>query len=654
MGDPRKQFYDFGPFRLDSYRHVLLKEGRPVPLSSKAIQMLVILVQRSGELVEKDELMKLVWPDQIVEEANLTVNMSALRKVLGESPNEYRYIVTVPGRGYRFVADVIDASDENVDIILEEQTSSRLVVERIDERPAEAPRPETDGSSRNVRALVKPSSKITARIPVVLTVILAVAASVVYFRMTKRAGLVESGEGIKSIAVLPFKPLSADGGDAYLGLGIADTVITKLSGISQLIVRPTSAVSKYTEKGQDPVAAGRELKVESVLEGSTHRSGDRIRVTVRLIRVSDGKLLWAGKFDESPADMFKVEDSISEKVGGALALRLSGEEKTLLSKHYTDNPDAYQAYMIGRYNWNQGTVSGWKKGFEYFTQAIEKDPNFALAHSSLADIYLQVGADLLPPAEAMPKARAEAMRAIQIDDLLAEAHTSLGSVKAFYDWDWPSAEKEFRWAIQLNPNSAGAHQAYATFLAPMGRQNESIAEMKRAQELSPPMPAASMLVGWAYYQARHYDQAIEKLREAIEMDSNLVDAHEILGQAYQQQRRYEESIAELQKAVSMSGGNATNKAFLGTAYAFSGRRAEAEKVLADLEKLSAQRYISPYHVAMIYAGLGDKDKALVLLARAYDERSRRLVFLGINPVWDSLRSDPRFQDLVRRVGLPTS
>ena len=499
------QFYDFGPFRLDSRRHVLLKDGVPVVLSSKAIHMLVILVQRNGEVIEKDELMKQVWPDQIVEESNLTVNMSSLRKVLGETPNEHRYIATIPGRGYRFVADVNHASDENPDIIVEEQISSRLVFERVDEPPGNAYRPatEAEGSSRDLGVGAKSKSKIRTRVLVALVVILVVAAAVIYFprSLTKPVG---AGAGIQSIAVLPFKPLSADGGEDYLGLGIADTLITKLSGVSQLVVRPTSAVSKYTQTGQDPLAAGRELGVESVLEGSTHRSGDRLRVTARLIRVSDGKLLWAGKFDENQTDMFKVEDSISQKVGGALTLTLSGEEKRLLSKHYTNDPDAYQAYMIGRYNWNQGTVSGWKKGFEYFNQAIEKDPNFALAHCGLAEIYLELGADILPPAEAMPKAKAEAMKAIEIDDTLAEAHTSMGSVKAFYDWDWQAAEEEFKWAIQLNPHSALAHAAYGVFLAPMGRHDESIAEMKRARDLYPLVPATSQSLGWGFYQARQY------------------------------------------------------------------------------------------------------------------------------------------------------
>jgi DNA-binding winged helix-turn-helix (wHTH) protein/TolB-like protein/Tfp pilus assembly protein PilF len=653
MGYLPGQFYDFGPFRLDSRRHVLLKDGVPIALSSKAIHMLVILVQRDGEVIEKDELMTQVWPDQIVEESNLTVNMSALRKVLGETPNEHRYIATIPGRGYRFIADVGHSSDETQDIIVEEHTSSRLVFESRDEPPGTARRPQTsaEGSARDFDVGAKSKSKIRARVLVALVVILVVAAAaVIYFprSLTKPVG---AGASIKSIAVLPFKPLSADGGEEYLGLGIADTLITKLNGVSQLIVRPTSAVSKYTGTGQDALAAGRELGVESVLEGSTHRSGDRLRVTARLIRVSDGKLLWAGKFDENQTDMFKVEDSISEKVGGALALTLSGEEKRLLSKHYTNDPDAYQAYMIGRYNWNQGTVSGWKKGFEYFNQAIEKDPNFALAHCGLAEIYLDLGADLLSPAEAMPKAKAEAMKAIEIDDTLAEAHTSMGSVKAFYDWDWQAAEEEFKWAIQLNPNSALAHQAYGTFLAPMGRHDESIGEMKRARDLYPFVPATSESLGWGFYFAGRYGEAIAELRGTLEMDANMAEAHQFIGQAYRQQGKYDESIAELQKAVSLSGGEATQKAILATAYAMSGRRAEAKKVLAEVEKLSQQRYVSPYYVAMIYAALGEKEQALAFLERAYGERSRRLVFLKVNPVWDSLRSDPRFADLVRRVGL---
>jgi len=393
------------------------------------------------------------------------------------------------------------------------------------------------------------------------------------------------------------------------------------------------------------------LGVETVLDGSIQRQGDRLRVTVQLISVKDGSQLWGKTFDEKFTDIFAVQDAISEKVTEALALKLSGEEQTGLAKRYTENAEAYQLYLLGRFYWNKRSEEGIKKAIAYFDQAIEKDPNYALAYAGLSQCYIVLDAYyLLPPQEAIPKAKAAATRALEIDDTLAEAYAALATY--YYDWDWPAAERQFKRAIELNPNYATAHQWYAEFLVNQGRFDEGIAEIKRARELDPLSLIINTVLGRSLYQARQYDQGIEQLRNTIEMDPNFVPAHRHLGQAYEAKGMYSEAVAEMQKAVTLSGSTPEYMAVLGQAYALSGKRAEAMKIVEELKEQSKQRYISACGIALIYAGLGEKDRAFEWLEKAYQEHDYGLIYIRVAPGLESLRSDPRFADLVRRVGLP--
>jgi TolB-like protein/Tfp pilus assembly protein PilF len=476
-----------------------------------------------------------------------------------------------------------------------------------------------------------------------------------HFRPRRGLGPSEVKAGVRSIAVLPLKPLNSDPNDEYLGLGMADALITRLGGLHQVVVRPVGAVRKYADTEQDPLIAGRELKVDTVLEGSIQRLHDRTRVTVRALRVDDGVQLWGGEFDAKFSDVFAVQDSISKRVAGALALELNDDEQRRLSRRYTGNSKAYELYLRGRYFWNKGSGEGFKKGVGYFEQAIQMDPKFALAYSGLADSYILMGSyshGQIPPREAMSKARAAAERALAIDDTLAEAHASLAFVKLNYDWDWPGVEREFRRALELGPNDARTHHWYSNYLMAMSRTQEALAESRRALELSPTDVAINEHLGWAYLMARQYDQAIEHSRATLELDPDFVQAHRVLSLADLYGGHYEVAISELQKAVQPTAADPVPLALLARAYALSGRAAEARNLLRELEELSKQRYVSPADIAVLRGDLGEEDEAFQWLGKAYEERSNFLINLKVDPAFDSLRSDPRFAALSARIGLP--
>src|SRR5205823_5064329 len=434
------RFYEFGPFQIDKLNHILLRDGESLPLKPKVFDTLLLLVENRGRVLDKDELLSRLWPDTVVEESNLSQNVYLLRKILGEEPRGEAYIETMPKRGYRFVASVNEVEDAGADLIPKEPSQPSSVVEETDEHgfarkyAAEAEQAIQEKALATSR-WKKPASSWKLAAPAVAFLLVFGMASAFYVWITSKSKSVESRAPIKSIAVLPFKPLSSDAGDEYLGLAIADTLITRLSNMRQIIVRPTSAVRKYGRPEQDVLAAGREQNVDFVLEGSTQRWGEKIRVTLRLLNVRDGSPVWSFQGDEQSTNLLAMQDSISEQVARALIPKLTGEEKNLLAKHYTENAEAHELYMRGRYLWSSGAadVAKNRKAIEFFIRAIEKDPKFALAYSGLADTYTVLAADV-GPSEAMPKAKDAAMKALALDDALPEAHVSLGRVKAYYEW----------------------------------------------------------------------------------------------------------------------------------------------------------------------------------------------------------------------------
>jgi serine/threonine protein kinase/TolB-like protein/Tfp pilus assembly protein PilF len=459
---------------------------------------------------------------------------------------------------------------------------------------------------------------------------------------------------IKSIAVLPFKPLVVGDRDEVLELGMADTLINKLSGMHAIVVRPISAVRKYNNLEQDAVAAGREQKVDMILDGSIQKSADKVRVSVRLMQVADGQQLWSESFDEKFTDIFDLQDRVSEKVVGLLALKLTGQEQILLTKRYTEDSEAYELYLKGRYQLNRLTDDGFRKGRDYFQDAIEKDPGYALAYAGLANAYNMLGGfNVLPPKEVYPKAREAATKALELDESLSEAHAALGDVAISYDWDFPAAEQRFRRALEINPSNSDAHKINGFYLSAMGRFDEALKEMKHAQQLNPLSLELIAGIGEVLYVQRQYDQATDQYQRALEMDVNSGFAYWALGRTFTAKGRYNEAIETLQKSIPLSGDSPDERAELARTYALAGRRDEALKVLNELKQLSERKHVSPTVIAAIYGALGDKDQAFAWLNKAFETRDFILVLLKVEPMFDPLRDDPRFTALMKRVGLQT-
>jgi tetratricopeptide (TPR) repeat protein len=414
-----------------------------------------------------------------------------------------------------------------------------------------------------------------------------------------------------------------------------------------------STVFRYKGSNIDPQKIGRDLNVRAVLTGRILQRADTLTISMELMDVRDGSQLWGKQYNRKLADTLAVQEDIAREVTDKLRLRLASVEEKRLTAHVTENVEAYQLYLKGRYHWNKRTPDGIQKAIESFQQAIEKDPGYALAYAGLADCY-HVPANPLPPRKKMPLAKAASMKALQLDDTLVEAHTSLARVLFVYDWDWPAAEKEFKRAIELNSRYAPAHQWYGGYLTATGRFREADAEKKRALELEPLSLVINFEVGLASYFSRNYNQAIDQFQKTLELDSNFPPPHTFLAAAYEQKGMLKEATTAFQKAITITQGPARTQATagLGYVYAVSGRKAEARKILAELQSLSEHRYVPATDTALIYAGLGDKDKAFAWLDKAYEEHSFSLSNLKVEPRFDPLRSDPRFADLLRSIGFP--
>jgi serine/threonine protein kinase/Tol biopolymer transport system component/Tfp pilus assembly protein PilF len=459
--------------------------------------------------------------------------------------------------------------------------------------------------------------------------------------------------GGRSLAVLPFQVLRVEEkADEFLGMGLADAIITKLSNLQRIMVRPTSAVVKYFDGTHNILAAGQELNVGYVLDGRIQRAGDRLRLTVQLVRMRDGNPLWAAKFDEDYTDLFTVEDSISEQVANALVPRLTGEEREVLLRRETENSDAYRAFLKGRYFWNRFTPDDFAKALEQFNEAIRLDPNYAQAHVGIADYYNWAAIfGIGTPSENFAQAKAAAIRALDLDDELPEAYAALAFTNLCFDWDWEEAEHRFKRSIELNPNYGPAHQWYSNLLAAQGRFDEAIVEIKRAQEINPLSLMDRSIAGWTYYHARQYLMAEQELKAALEIDRNFSNGHLLLGFVYERLGRYEESINGLNRSMELMSGSVVPLAAVGYVLGASGRHDEARAILDHLKKLSEQQYVSPYFLGWIHTALGERDAAFKCLERALDVRDEWLIWLGTDPWLDYLRDDPRFASLLGRVGL---
>jgi TolB-like protein/tetratricopeptide (TPR) repeat protein len=558
--------YEFGPFRVDTSERQLLRDGEVVPLRPKVFDILLMLVQNSGHILTKDEVMKHVWSNTVVEEGNISRSISTLRSALGEGQREHRYIETIPWRGYRFVANV------------------------------------------------------------------------------RRVSVEESGKTIESIAVLPFLNVSADPKTDYLADGITDSLITSLAQLTNL--RVTSRNSAFRYKGQevDAQSVGRDLKVQALLLGRVNQINDSLLISVELIDTSDDRHLWGAQYVRPPDELYATYDTITRKVAERLRLRLPVDEQSSGNRHTPDH-QAYVYYLKGRYHFNKLTPDGVQKALGYLQQAIERDPNYALAYAALADCHNYV----VQRAES----RQAVLKALELDETLGEAHASLGFSRFLYDWDFEGAENCFNRALALNPSYAEAHHWYAIYLANLGRHREAEREATLAVEFDPLSLLMNMTPALNFYLAREHDKAIEQLQRVLEMEPNFVAALSVRGNVLVQKQRYGEAVEEFRKVLELIKGVAavevSVKAIIAHAYARWGKRNDA---LSLLEEVTGAGTASPYSIAGVYAALGELDSAFESLNKAYEQHDVQLVSLKVDPSLDGIRSDPRYGILVTRVGIP--
>jgi len=457
---------------------------------------------------------------------------------------------------------------------------------------------------------------------------------------------------INSLAVLPMVNVGPDAEMEYFSDGITESIINALTQLPKLRVVPRSTVFRYKSAQLDPQEIGRELGVRAVLTGRVLHFGERLVVNAELIDVANESQLWGEQYNRKPADIFEVQEEISREISQKLLLKLSGDEKKRLSKRHTHDTEAYRHYLKGRFHWNKRTEENFRKGIEHFNQAIEVDPDYALAFAGLADSYILLGFyAAYSPDDVMPKARAAAARALELDDSLAEAHNSMAYIQYVYEWKWAAAEKEFKKAIRLNPKYATAHHWYAFKLSAMGRHDDAVAEMKLARELDPLALIINTEVGWAYYFARQYDKAIKHYQRTIEMDPSFPVAYMLLGPALVQLGRYDEAIAAIRQAIELSGGGIGMNGLLGHAYGRAGNKEAALETIEELKKHLAGKYLSPYNLALIYAGLGDTARTLEMLEQSLKHHNLFLAWLNVEPMFDVVRNEPEFAGMVKRIGL---
>jgi TolB-like protein/Tfp pilus assembly protein PilF len=589
--------------------------------------------------------LKAIWSDAVVEETNLTRNVSTLRKALGESPDARPYIETIPWRGYRFVASVKDVTNNNIETAITTPPSPPALSE-TEERGSRGGETSAAGPASSAGTLVTWIRRRQVAAGAIVLALLGVGS----WALSRS---INTHPPIESLVVLPFTCGSADPQMVYLSDGITESLINNLSQLPNLRVIARTTAFRYKDQAADPSKIGRDLNVNAALTGKVLLHGDTLIVQADLVNVADGAQLWGQQYSRKLSDIFALQGEIATDIAEELQSKLTGEEKKLLAKRYTNNTEAYQLYLKGRYFWDKRTEDGFKRAIDYFRQATQRDPQYALAHTGLADSYIGLTFyNFLPPKEAMPQAKASALEAQKYDDMLAEAHVSLAHVKVNYEWDWAGAESEFKRGIELNPRYPTAHQWYAIhYLTPMGRLGEALTQMSQARDLDPLSLFMNTFMGATLYFAGRYDQAIGQCVKTLELNPDFGVAHWHLGLAFVQEARFDEAIAELNKAVTFSGGSPLMKAALGHAYAASGRRGEAMNILTELQMFTERSYVSASEIAAIYAGLGERDRAMAWLEKAAEERAFHLIYIKVRPEFAPLRSDPRFEDLLRRIGL---
>ncbi len=614
---------------LDLRRYELRRGSSVLKLEKIPMELLILLVERRDQLVGREEIIARLWGKDVFLDTEQGIN-TAIRKIrltLGDDPNDPRFLQTIVGKGYRFVGPitVIPAT-----------------------APAPAPVPATDEETQPSR----PKTALRWKLVAFAAVFMLPSAAVVAFRYFDWIRWFPRPP-VHSIAVLPLKNLSGNPGDEYFADGMTDELITNLAKISALRVTSYTSVSKYKTTSKPLPQVAQELQVDGIVEGSVLRSGDQVRITAQLIYAPRDQHLWAEEYQRYVRDVLYLQREVARDIAEQVRVTLTPNEQKRLATAGAVDPVAYESYLRGRSFWNQRSEASLLNAIDQFNKAIEADPRYAPAYSGLADCYTTLGyLSYLDPLDAFPRARDAATKALELDPSLAEAHTSLAYFNLYHAWNWAEAENEFKKAIELNPNYATAHDWYSYYLMAMGRFDDAWKEVNRAHELDPLSVTISTDIGFNYYYRRSYDEAINQLRATLSVSPKFPLAHLWLGRAYQQKKMYSEAIDEFNKTDAALPGWVVTIAGMGHAYGEWGHQAEAKQVLVRLNEMAREKYVTPYGVALVYAGLGDKDQAFAWLNKAVAGRSHWLVWLNRDPRWDRIRSDPRFDDLQKRVGLP--
>jgi TolB-like protein/DNA-binding winged helix-turn-helix (wHTH) protein/Tfp pilus assembly protein PilF len=618
---------------LDLRRYELRRGSSVLKLEKIPMELLILLVQQRDQLVGREEIIAQLWGKDVFLDTEQGIN-TAIRKIrltLGDDPNEPRFLQTIVGKGYRFVGPI-------------------SVVGATPVARASGPVPATIEAAQPSRSKTALRRKLGALAAVFILAGVAIVAFryLEWFRWLPRPP-------VHSIAVLPLKNLSGNPADEYFADGMTDELITNLAKISALRVTSYTSVSKYKTPSKPLPQIAQELQVEGIVEGSVLRSGDQVRITAQLIYAPRDQHLWAEEYQRYVRDVLYLQREVARDIAEQVRVTLTPNERAHLATVGAVDPSAYESYLRGRSFWNQRSEASLLKAIDQFNKAIAVDAGYAPAYSGLADCYTTLGyLSYLDPLDAFPRARDAATKALELDPSLAEAHTSLAYYNLYHAWNWSEAENEFKKAIELNPNYAIAHDWYSYYLMAMGRFDEAWKQVNRAHELDPLSVTISTDIGFNHFYRRNYDEAINQLRGTLSVSPKFPLAHLWLGRAYQQKKMYAEAIDEFNKTDAALPGWVVTIAGMGNAYGEWGHRAEAEQVLTRLSELANAKYVTPYGVALVYSGLGDKNQAFAWLNKAVAGRSHWLVWLNRDPRWDRLRSDPRFADLKKRVGLPQS
>jgi len=638
--------YQFDAFQVEVAERRLTRGDEVVPLTPKVFDTLLVLLENRGRTLDKNQLMQQLWPDTFVEESSLAQNIFQLRKALGDGNSGTQYIETISKRGYRFCANVLASPSDTCDeLVLKRHSETTLVIEQETETDSPEPQLQRTHSVLGLRAL-------GWQLALTATIILITA--VIIWGFLRQQPRAESSNGlgaeIKTLAVLPFQPFDQASDDEQMRLGMADALVSRLSILRPITVRPTSATLKFGNVRQNGLDAGRELRVDAVIEGTVQRLGDRLRINVQLVRVRDGAVVWSEKLDEQFTDILSIQDSISEQVSTKLIGQLSNDVRPPANR-YTKNTEAYQEYVRGRYFWNKRTEEGYRKGLEHFQQAIEIDPSYAFAYTGLADCYLFLAFD--PPADLAPeenyrRARAAATRALELDETMAEAYTTLAAISSQHDGDWSAAERAYKQAIAAKPNYSTAHHWYAWDLQMAGRSEEALSEMRKAQELDPLSLNVNTALGQLYYYMRRYDEAVEQFKKTVELDPQHVISLIFLGMSYEQKGMLSEAVAQYKKVLDHDATNVFGRGANAHAYALMKRGTEARRILAQLMKTPNPKPLLIYQIASVYAALGDNAAACHWLEKiSRDGLKDVMVPLKFDPQLDQLRTDPRFKTYLR-------